>query len=95
MRYGGAVAACGNTAGNDLPTTVLPFILRNVALLGIDSVSAPTAGRAVTWERLLATVDAGRLDALTTTVGLDGVDALADDILAGRVRGRVLVEVGG
>ena len=92
--YGGAVAAAGNTAGNSLPTTVLPFILRNVALLGVDSVSYPTAERALVWARLAATVDRAQLDAMTTEVGLDELPALADEILAGRIRGRVLVDLG-
>ena len=91
---GGAVAACGNTAGNDLPTTVIPFILRNVALLGIDSVSFAGARRGAIWSRIAETVDWSALDGLTTEVGLEDVDALADEILGGRVQGRVVVATG-
>lgn len=91
---GGAVAACGNAAGNTLSTTVLPFILRNVALLGIDSVSFSGERRPEIWERIATTVDWAALDGLTTEVGLDGIDPLADDILAGKVRGRVVVATG-
>jgi acrylyl-CoA reductase (NADPH) len=91
---GGAVAACGNTAGNGLPTSVIPFILRNVALLGIDSVSFTGARRGEIWARIAETVDWDALDGVTTEVGLDGVDAKADEILAGQVRGRVVVATG-
>ena len=93
MRYGAAVAACGNTAGNDLPTSVLPFILRNVRLLGVDSVMVPAADRASQWARLGDLVDADFLAAATTVVGLGDLVGAADDILAGQVRGRVLVDV--
>jgi acrylyl-CoA reductase (NADPH) len=93
MRYGASVAACGNTAGNDLPTSVLPFILRNVRLLGVDSVMVPAADRVRQWERLAELVDPEFLVAATSVVGLDDLPARGRDILAGQVRGRVLVDV--
>ncbi len=91
-RYRGAVAACGLAGGNDLPTTVLPFILRNVALLGIDSVQCPTPVRRAAWARIAADLPLGTLDALTTTEPLTRVPELAADILAGQVRGRVVID---
>lgn len=91
-RYGGAVAACGNTAGNDLPTSVLPFILRNVRLLGVDSVNVPADRRAPLWQRLGELCDPAFFAAATTVVGLDELPAAAARILAGEVRGRVLVD---
>jgi acrylyl-CoA reductase (NADPH) len=93
MRYGASVAACGNTAGNDLPTSVLPFILRNVRLLGIDSVMVPATERVPVWQRLGDLVDAGLLSEVTTVVGLADLPAAAGRILDGQVRGRVLVDV--
>jgi acrylyl-CoA reductase (NADPH) len=93
MRYGASVAACGNTAGNDLPTSVLPFILRNVRLLGVDSVMVPADARAPQWARLGELVDPDFLAATTTVVGLGDLEAAADQILNGQVRGRVLVDV--
>ena len=93
MRYGASVAACGNTAGNDLPTSVLPFILRNVRLLGVDSVMVPAADREPQWARLGQLVDPDFLAATTTVVGLGDLESAADEILAGQVRGRILVDV--
>ena len=93
MRYGASVAACGNTAGNDLPTSVLPFILRNVRLLGVDSVMVPADARAPQWARLGELVDPDFLAATTTVVGLGDLESAADQILDGQVRGRVLVDV--
>jgi len=89
--YGGAVAACGLAAATDLPTTVFPFILRNVALLGVDSVNCPTARRARAWARLSDVLEPNDLDQVTRDVGLDDLPRLADDIIAGRVRGRTVV----
>ena len=91
--YGGAVAACGLAGGNDLPTTVLPFILRNVSLLGIDSVATPTPRRTEAWQRLAADLPAGMLDQMTTVEPLGKVPELAEEILAGRTRGRVVIDV--
>jgi len=92
-RYGGAVAACGLAQGMDLPGSVAPFILRGVTLAGVDSVMCPAPRRAEAWRRLAADLDLERLGAMTRQVGLEEVPALAADILDGRVRGRVVVDV--
>jgi acrylyl-CoA reductase (NADPH) len=95
MAYGGSVAACGLAGGNGLSTTVIPFLLRGVNLLGIDSVLCPSDHRARVWGRVaevLATGDlAQRFDAMTSETNLSGVAALAPEILAGQVKGRVVV----
>jgi putative YhdH/YhfP family quinone oxidoreductase len=91
-RYRGAVAACGLAGGNDLPTTVLPFILRNVALLGVDSVQCPTPVRRAAWARIERDLPLDQLDQLTTTEPLGRVPELADAILAGHTRGRVVID---
>lgn len=92
-RYGGAVAACGLAQGADFPSTVMPFILRGVRLLGVDSVMAPKASRLVAWERLARDLDPSLLDLIATEIGLSEVIATAADLLDGKVRGRVLVDV--
>src|SRR5208283_4372579 len=92
-RYGGAVAACGLAQGMDFPATVAPFILRGVSLLGIDSVMAPMKARQRAWERLARDLDPGLLDRISKTVGLAGALGAAQDIVAGTIRGRVLVDV--
>ena len=92
-RYGGAVAACGLAQGMDFPASVAPFILRGITLYGIDSVMAPQPVRRAAWERLARDVDATRLDALTQVVGLSEALAAAPRILAGQVRGRLVVDV--
>jgi len=92
MRYGGSVAACGNTAGNDLPASVLPFILRSVRLIGVDSVSVPAERRAPQWQRLGELCDPALFGAATSVVGLDDLPDAGARILAGQVRGRVLVD---
>ncbi len=92
-REGGAVAACGLAQGRDLPATVAPFILRGVSLLGVNSVTCPRALRQQAWRRLASDLDHGKLGAMTQTAHLSEVIALAPEILAGRVRGRVVVEV--
>ncbi len=92
-RYGGAVAACGLAGGLDLPTSVAPFILRGVSLLGIESVYMAAPRRRQAWERLARDLDVGKLAAMTRTIGLDDVQGAAEEILAGRVRGRLVVEV--
>jgi acrylyl-CoA reductase (NADPH) len=94
-KYGGAVAACGLAQGMDLATSVAPFILRGVTLAGVDSVMAPKAARLEAWSRLARDLDKGKLAAMTVTRPLADVTALAPDILAGKVRGRVVLEVGG
>lgn len=92
-RYGGAVAACGLAQGMDLPASVAPFILRNVALLGVDSVMAPMALREQAWARLARDLDPALLDAMTTEVALDGAVDAAQRLMAGQVRGRIVVRV--
>jgi len=90
--YRGAVAACGLAGGNDLPTTVLPFILRNVSLLGIDSVMCPAPVRAEAWRRLGTDLPTDLLDAMTTVEPMTAVPELAQRILAGETRGRVVID---
>lgn len=92
-RYGGAVAACGLAQGMDLPTTVMPFILRQVALLGVDSVQAPLALRQQAWDRLARDLKPQLLEAMVEEVGLEQAIAKAADLMAGRVRGRVVVKI--
>ncbi|MEF2279984.1 MDR family oxidoreductase [Deinococcus sp. YIM 134068] len=94
-RAHGAVAACGLAGGSALPTTVFPFILRGVSLLGIDSVNCPQERRRVAWTRLARDLPAERLASVTQIRPLSDVPALAEEILAGRVRGRTVVEIGG
>lgn len=91
--YGGAVAACGLAQGMDLPASVAPFILRGVSLLGIDSVMAPKALRLEAWKRIVRDLDHAKLAALTTTIPFSGVLAAARDIVEGKVRGRIVVEM--
>lgn len=93
-RYNGAIAACGLAQGMDLPSSVAPFILRGVSLLGVDSVMAAKARRLEAWGLLARELDRARLAAMTTTIGLDDVIDTGAKILAGAVRGRVVVEVG-
>jgi acrylyl-CoA reductase (NADPH) len=91
VRYGGSVAACGLSGGNGLATTVIPFLLRGVSLLGIDSVMCPADHRATVWGRIAEVVDHDKLAALTTEVALADVADLAPQILKGQVKGRVVV----
>ena len=93
LRYGGCVAACGLAQGLDFPTSVLPYILRNVTLCGIDSVMAPYALRLQAWTRLARDLDVARLDTATQLRPLDEAIAAAPEILAGRVRGRLVIDV--
>lgn len=93
-RYGGMVAACGLAAGMDLHTTVAPFILRGVSLVGVDSVRCPVHTRNEAWQRLSDEIDPGLLDRVTEkVVGLQGALDAAPDLLAGKVRGRIVVDV--
>jgi acrylyl-CoA reductase (NADPH) len=92
-RYGGAVASCGLAASHELPTTVMPFILRGVQLLGINSVLAPTPLRVEAWRRLAGDLDLSMLNSITETIGLADAVRVADEILAGRIRGRTVVDV--
>jgi len=91
--YGGAVSACGLAQGMDLPASVAPFILRGVSLLGIDSVMAPKPIRVEAWRRIASDLDHTKLAALSTTIGFDGVIPAAHDIVEGKVRGRVVVDM--
>ena len=95
VRYGGAVAASGLTGGAQLSTTVLPFILRGVSLLGIDSVQLPIDKRRAIWQQLETELRPQRLDALTTEVAVADVRGTLDDIAQGRVTGRTVVAVAG
>lgn len=92
MRYGGAVAACGLAQGMDLPATVAPFILRGVTLIGVDSVNAPYAKRVAAWEQLTKLLDLEKLAANTQDLTLEDCVEVASDLLAGKVRGRVVVD---
>ena len=92
-KYGGAVAACGLAAGMDLPASVAPFILRGVCLLGIDSVMCPIEQRKIAWDRLASDLDPGKLAEITQEIGLDGVIDAGARILAGQVRGRIVVKI--
>ena len=92
-RYGGVVVACGLAQGMDLPTTVMPFILRGVTLAGIDSVMAPLQRRQRAWDRLARDLDPALLESMIDDVGLDAAIAKAHDLMAGVVRGRVVVRI--
>ena len=91
--YGGAVTACGLAQGMDLPTSVAPFILRGVSLLGIDSVMAPLALRQEAWSRLVSDLDMAKLGSLSTEIGFDGIVDAAHSIIDGKIRGRVVVDM--
>jgi acrylyl-CoA reductase (NADPH) len=93
-KYGGAIAACGLAGGMDLPTTVAPFILRNVSLLGVDSVMAPRGLRLEAWNRIARELDHDKLAAMTSTIPLDRVLEAGREIVSGRIKGRVVVEIG-
>ena len=92
-QYGGAVAACGLAQGMDLPSSVAPFILRGVSLLGINSVMAPKALRIEAWDRIRTDLDLAKLHALSTRIGFDGILDAARDIVEGKVRGRIVVDM--
>lgn len=92
-RYGGTVAACGLAGGMDLPASVAPFILRGVTVAGVDSVMAPMPVRLAAWERLARDLRPATLDDMTRTHPLSDAPALAEDIVAGRIRGRVVLTV--
>lgn len=93
-KYGGAIAACGLAQGMDLPATVAPFILRGVALLGVDSVMCPKPRRLEAWTRLATDLDREKLAIMTTTIPLADVIETGKAIVEGKVRGRVVVEIG-
>ena len=92
-RYGGAVAACGLAQGPDFPATVMPFILRGVSLLGVDSVMAPRARRTTAWERLARDLDPDLLDLIGSEIGLAEAIEAASGLMDGTVRGRIVVDV--
>ena len=94
VRYGGAVAACGLAQGMDFPASVAPFILRSIALLGVDSVMAPMTLREQAWSRLASDLDPGLLDTITTEIPLADAIAAAQKLMAGQVRGRIVVKTG-
>jgi len=93
IKYGGTVAACGLAQGYDLPTTVMPFILRNVTLAGVDSVYCPIEERTVAWERLAQDLNLAHLDSMITTIALSEVVSTANNMLSGKTHGRILVDV--
>jgi acrylyl-CoA reductase (NADPH) len=93
-RYGGAVAACGLAGGMDLPATVAPFILRGVCLYGIDSVMCPLPLRQEAWKRLETDLDRRKLAQITRDIGMADLAEAASAILAGQVRGRIVVKIG-
>ncbi|MBR1166249.1 acrylyl-CoA reductase (NADPH) [Bradyrhizobium liaoningense] len=92
-KYGGAIAACGLAAGMDLPSSVAPFILRGVCLLGIDSVMCPIEPRKAAWQRLASDLDRTKLSEITEEISLDQIPGWGAKILAGQVRGRVVVKI--
>jgi acrylyl-CoA reductase (NADPH) len=92
-KYGGAIAACGLAAGMDLPSSVAPFILRGVCLLGIDSVMCPIEPRKAAWQRLATDLNPAKLSEITTEISLSEVSDWGAKILAGQVRGRVVVKI--
>ena len=93
VSYGGAVSACGLAQGMDLPSTVMPFILRGVSLLGIDSVMAPMQMRERAWKGLSENININKLEEMTIDASLDQVEDLANEILQGKVRGRAIVNI--
>ena len=93
IKYGGAVSACGLAQGMDLPSTVMPFILRGVSLLGIDSVMAPMSAREKAWKRLSSDINIQKLEEMVVETSLDKVESLGKEILSGNIRGRVVVNI--
>jgi acrylyl-CoA reductase (NADPH) len=93
LKYHGTVAACGLAQGMDFPATVAPFILRGITLAGVDSVMCPMDRRLEAWNRLAKDLDPAKLDRITATIGLSEAISKAADIIAGKVRGRVVVDV--
>jgi len=93
IRYNGAVAACGLAQGVDLPTTVMPFILRGVTLAGIDSVMASRPRREEAWRRLAEDLDLAKLDTMVTRITLPDVLSVAEEVVAGKIRGRLVVDL--
>ncbi len=92
-QYGGVVTACGLAQGMDLPSSVAPFILRGVSLVGVDSVYCPIAKRQAAWHDLANEMDISQLSDIAHTIGLDGVETAAKALMAGTVTGRYLVDL--
>jgi acrylyl-CoA reductase (NADPH) len=92
-KYRGVVAACGLAQGADFPATVMPFILRGVVLAGVDSVYQPLAPRLEAWTKLANDLDRTKLDAITNVIAMNEAIAASADVLAGKVRGRLVVDV--
>ena len=93
MQYGGVVAACGLAQGMDLPASVAPFILRGVTLAGIDSVMRPIEDRIEAWERLVDVLDPEVFESISADINLNQVISTAEQLIEGKVRGRVVVEI--
>ncbi|TEW54645.1 oxidoreductase [Psychromonas sp. RZ22] len=93
LKYGGVVAACGLAQGMDLPATVMPFILRGVTLAGVDSVMRPTADRVEAWQRLADILDVAVFDDIANEIALDDAITTAEQLISGKVRGRVVVKI--
>lgn len=93
--YGGTVAACGLAGDSSLPTSVMPFILRNIRLQGIDSVACPTPRRALAWQRLATDLPREHLESMIEVYPLDDVPRLSRAILRGEIRGRAVIDVNG
>jgi acrylyl-CoA reductase (NADPH) len=93
MKYGASVAACGNAGGNDVPASIIPFLLRGISVLGIDSAMKPMPERREAWARLARDLPLDKLDAMTSVIGLGDLPAEGQRILKGQVRGRVVVDV--
>ncbi len=94
-QYGGVVASCGNAASGDLPLTVYPFILRGISLVGIDSASCPMGRREEIWQELAGSWRLTILDDLTTRISLDQLNQYIEDMLVGKTKGRIVVDLGG
>jgi acrylyl-CoA reductase (NADPH) len=93
MRYGGVVAACGLAQGMDLPASVAPFILRGVTLAGVDSVMRPIEDRIEAWQRLADILDLAVFEDIASEIGLSQVMETAENLMNGKVRGRVVVDI--
>ena len=93
IKYDGAVATCGLAQGPDLPVTVMPFVLRDVTLAGVNSVLTPREKREEAWGHLATDLDLAKLNSMTTRATLDDVPSLAAEILAGKTRGRVVIDL--
>jgi NADPH:quinone reductase-like Zn-dependent oxidoreductase len=93
-RYEGVVTCCGNAASGELPLTVYPFILRGVSLVGIDSASCPMSRRSTIWQQLAGPWRLDMLDSISSCISIDQVSRAIDNMLAGKIRGRVVVDLG-